>query len=94
MQQTGNCERSDTLLEIQQLLADELGLEVAGLDPALPLDQLGIDSLAFTECLFKIEDKFGISMAEGQIKAETLLEVANMVNELVARKKMGEAVNS
>lgn len=61
------CERPNTLRNIQQLLAEDLGIDITGLDPTLPLDQLGIDSLAFTECLFKIEDKFGISMADSEI---------------------------
>lgn len=75
-----------TLQTIQQLLAGELSLDIDTLDPARPLDELGIDSLAVIECMFKLEDKFGISVANDDANARTLQDIANLVDKLVADK--------
>jgi acyl carrier protein len=75
-----------TLQTVQQLLAGELSLPVESLDPVLPLDELGIDSLTLIECMFKLEDKFGISVATSEINVNTLQDIADMVDRLVAEK--------
>ena len=73
-----------TLQTVQKLLADDLALDVATLDPARPLDELGIDSLTLIECMFKLEDKFGISVANHEITVNTLQGLADMIDRLVA----------
>ena len=84
-----------TLQTIQQLLAGELSLDIDTLDPARPLDELGIDSLAVIECMFKLEDKFGISVANDDAKATTLQDIADLVDKLVADKnKLVPAVSA
>lgn len=75
-----------TLQTIQHLLAAELSLDVDALDPARPLDELGIDSLALIECMFKLEDEFGISVANHDANVKTLQDIANLVDRLVAEK--------
>lgn len=80
-----------TLQTIQQLLAGELALDAGTLDPARPLDELGIDSLAVIECMFKLEDKFGISVANHDANVKTLQDIANLVDRLVAEKNLGHA---
>ena len=77
-----------TLHTIQQLLASELSLDIASLDPARPLEELGIDSLAVIECMFKLEDQFGISVANHDANAKTLQDIANLVDRLVAEKNL------
>ena len=77
-----------TLHTIQQLLASELSLDIDSLDPARPLEELGIDSLAVIECMFKLEDKFGISVANHDANAKTLQDIANLVDRLVAEKNL------
>ena len=77
-----------TLHTIQQLLASELSLDIASLDPARPLEELGIDSLAVIECMFKLEDQFGISVANHDANAKTLQDIADLVDRLVAEKKL------
>ncbi|HEX4928088.1 MAG TPA: acyl carrier protein [Burkholderiales bacterium] len=59
----------DTLGRIKELAAREFSLETATLDPQAPLDTLGIDSLAFIEFMFKIEQEFGISVSDEQLKS-------------------------
>jgi acyl carrier protein len=77
-----------TLHTIQQLLAGELSLPIDTLDPARPLEELGIDSLAVIECMFKLEDKFDISVANHDANARTLQDIANLVDRLVAEKNL------
>jgi acyl carrier protein len=76
-----------TLQTVQKLIAGELDLDPATLDPNLPLTELGIDSLTVMECLFKIEDEFKITVSDANnLTVSTLQDIANMVDALVAAK--------
>lgn len=77
----------NTLQTVQQLLAKELDVDPAVLDPARPLDELGIDSLTVTECLFKLEDAFEITVANSDAAVGNLQDIADMVDRLVAAKR-------
>lgn len=59
----------DTLARIKQLAAEDLSVNPDTLDPNAPLDQLGIDSLAFIEFMFKVEDEFGIKVSDDDLRA-------------------------
>lgn len=80
-----------TLQTIQQMLANELSLDASALDPTRPLADLGIDSLAVIECMFKLEDKFGISVANNDANARTLKDLADLVDRLLAAKNLAHA---
>ena len=80
-----------TLQTIQQMLANELSLDASALDPTRPLADLGIDSLAVIECMFKLEDKFGISVANDDANARTLQDLADLVDRLLAAKNLAHA---
>jgi acyl carrier protein len=58
----------DTLARIKQLAAKEFSINAEGLDPKAPLDSLGIDSLSFIEFMFKIEEEFGVSVSDEELK--------------------------
>lgn len=58
----------DTLAQIRQLAIDEFSLDAAKLDPNAPLDQVGIDSLAFIEFMFKVEDQFGLKVTDDELR--------------------------
>ena len=58
----------DTLGKIKALAAKEFSIDPGGLDPNAPLDSLGIDSLSFIEFMFKIEEEFGISVSDEDLK--------------------------
>lgn len=76
-----------TLQTVQKLIAGELDLDPATLDPNLPLTELGIDSLTVMECLFKIEDEFKITVSDANnLTVSTLQDIASMVDALVAAK--------
>lgn len=75
-----------TLQTVQKLIASELEIDPAVLDPGRPLDELGIDSLSVMECLFKIEDEFKISVAGTSLAMRTLQDIADMVDSLLATR--------
>jgi acyl carrier protein len=58
-----------TLDRIKDLAAKEFSIDAAGLDPAAPLDTLGIDSLSFIEFMFKIEEEFGVSVSDEDLRS-------------------------
>ena len=58
----------DTLSRIKDLAAKEFSLEPDRLDPKAPLDTLGIDSLSFIEFMFKVEEEFGVSVSDEDLK--------------------------
>ena len=58
----------DTLGRIRQLAAKEFSINPDGLDPAAPLDTLGIDSLSFIEFMFKVEDEFGVKVSDDDLR--------------------------
>jgi len=58
----------DTLARIKALASQEFTLDAQALDPAAPLDKLGIDSLSFIEFMFKVEEEFGVSVSDEDLK--------------------------
>ena len=75
-----------TLHTVQKIIASELELDPATLDPVQPFDELGIDSLTVMECLFKIEDEFKISVGGSGTAMKTLQDIADLVDSLLAIK--------
>ena len=70
----------DTLSRIRQLAAKEFSINPEGLDPNAPLDTLGIDSLSFIEFMFKVEEEFGVSVSDEDLKAiKTLSDLERQV---------------
>ena len=59
----------DTLARIKDLAAREFSIDPSGLEPAAPLDTLGIDSLSFIEFMFKVEEEFGVSVSDEDLKS-------------------------
>jgi acyl carrier protein len=70
----------DTLGRIRQLAAKEFSINPEGLDPNAPLERLGIDSLSFIEFMFKVEEEFGVSVSDEDLKAiKTLSDLEHHV---------------
>jgi acyl carrier protein len=70
----------DTLARIKALAAKEFSIDAGGLDPAAPLDTLGIDSLSFIEFMFKVEEEFGVNVSDDDLKAiKTLADLERHV---------------
>ena len=80
----------DTLDRIKQLAAKEFSIDTAKLDPVAPLDALGIDSLSFIEFMFKVEEEFGVSVSDEELKGiKTLADLERLVG--AALKTAGKA---
>ena len=72
--------RMDTLARIKDLAAKEFSIDAGALDPAAPLDTLGIDSLSFIEFMFKVEEAFGVSVSDEELKTiKTLADLERHV---------------
>jgi acyl carrier protein len=70
----------DVLARIRDLAVKELSIDAARLDPDTPLASLNVDSLAFMEFLYKIEDEFGVSLPDEHVKdVKTLAELERCV---------------
>ena len=70
----------DTLARIKDLAAKEFSIDPGGLDPTAPLDTLGIDSLSFIEFMFKVEEEFGVSVSDEELKTiKTLADLERHV---------------
>jgi acyl carrier protein len=75
----------DTLARIKQLAAKEFSINPDGLDPNAPLDSLGIDSLSFIEFMFKVEEEFGVSVSDEELKGiKTLADLERHVASALA----------
>ena len=75
----------DTLARIKEMAAKEFSIDAAGLDPKAPLDSLGVDSLSFIEFMFKIEEEFGVSVSDEDLKnIKTLADLERHVAAAVA----------
>ena len=70
----------DTLARIKDMAAKEFSIDPGGLDPAAPLDTLGVDSLSFIEFMFKIEEEFGVSVSDEDLRSiKTLADLERHV---------------
>ena len=58
----------NTLTRIKELAVKELSLDPATLDPNAPLDTLGVDSLTFIEFMFKVEEEFGVTVSDEDLR--------------------------
>ena len=76
-----------TLQAIRSRLAVELALDPAQFAPDRPFGELGIDSLTLTECLFKLEDEFSVSLGSTGAMPATLRELAALIDRLLAEKR-------
>ena len=70
----------DTLERIRELAAKEFSIDPSGVDPNAPLESLGIDSLSFIEFMFKVEEEFGVSVSDEDLKGiKTLADLERHV---------------
>jgi acyl carrier protein len=75
----------DTLARIKDMAAKEFSLDPGALDPTAPLDSIGVDSLSFIEFMFKIEEEFGVSVSDEDLKGiKTLADLERHVAAAVA----------
>jgi acyl carrier protein len=79
-----------TLARIQDLAAKEFSIDPTSLDPQAKLDTLGIDSLSFIEFMFKVEEEFGVSVSDENLKGiKTLADLERHVVDALAAAGKG-----
>ena len=83
-----------TLATVQEMLIDEFGLTLAQVGPDAKLGELGIDSLAALEFLFKLEDKFGLGPNTNPPLFATVAQIVGEVDRLIAAGPPPPAVST
>ena len=75
----------DTLARIRELAAKEFSIDSGALDPAAPLDTLGVDSLSVIEFMFKVEEEFDVQVSDEDLKGiKTLADLERHVGSALA----------
>ena len=69
-----------SLKELQELIQEKYGTEMATLDPTESMRDKGFDSLALVEFLFAVEDRFSITLPDNESNVDTLAELASVVD--------------
>jgi acyl carrier protein len=71
---------AELVSQVQGEFAAYLGLEPAQVDPELPIDQLGLDSLTAAQLAVDIEDRLGVSLFLTDLSSrKTIAELAASV---------------
>jgi acyl carrier protein len=60
--------------DVLTIIADEVPIERAALDPSATLDSLNIASLDMISVMFALEDKFGVIIEQDDVKDAKTLE--------------------
>ena len=76
----------NTLATIQEMLVAEFDLKREQLAPEAKLADLGVDSLATIEFLFKLEEHFKLDLNSDPAPVETVGDIASEVDRLLAAK--------
>lgn len=80
-----------TLVRIRELMVRRFELRAEALEAGAPLRGLGIDSLAITEFMFELEDEFGIRLPYERMAIDTLGDIAEAIDRLVAEQRVRAA---
>ncbi|MFN0162305.1 MAG: phosphopantetheine-binding protein [Burkholderiales bacterium] len=75
-----------TLEVVQQMLMEQFDLTTEQVVPDGKLADLGVDSLATIEFLFNLEERFGLDMNNEPAPIETVGQIAEEIDRLLARK--------
>ena len=73
-----------TLQIVQQLLIEEFGLTQDQIHAEARLDELGVDSLATIEFMFRLEDRFKLPPAERTATVRTVGDIAAQIDRLIS----------
>ncbi|TAN62614.1 acyl carrier protein [bacterium] len=78
---------ADTLERVKALFIEKLEIKAEALTPEATLESLGLDSLDKIEFVFTLEDEFKISFPERKIELNTVQDVINIIDKLIAEKQ-------
>ena len=75
----------DVIDRLKALAARELSLDTSGFEAQTPLSELHIDSLAFVDFMFKVEEEFGIRVPDARVTGmRTIGDLERSISELLA----------
>lgn len=80
-----------TLVKIQQLMQQRLGLTEEQLRPEQGLEEIGIDSLAVVEFMFDLEDEFGVRLTDERTPVKTIQDIADMIDRALSQADKPQA---
>lgn len=75
-----------TLATVQEMLIAEFGLTAEQVVADSKLAELGVDSLATLEFLFKLEEKFELDLNSDPTPVETVADIVSEVDRMLAKK--------
>ncbi len=75
---------SDTLEQLRELIKEKFDIDPNTIDPGASVLDSGLDSLALTELMFTVEEKFGIELLENARDVKTLAGLASLIDQLRA----------
>lgn len=75
-----------TLATVQEMLVAEFDLAPEQVAAQAKLADLGVDSLATLEFLFKLEERFGLDLNSDPTPVETVQDIASEVDRMLAQK--------
>lgn len=78
---------TNTLARIQAVLAEELDNAAADLRPERRLEELGLDSLAVIEIMFRLEEIFDVRMGDERVPIKTIQDIVDNVDILLRERE-------
>lgn len=75
-----------TLEIVKGMIAKKLEIDSATIQPESTLTDIGLDSLDTFDIIFDAEDKFGIKVPNDQVSVNTIQDVVDMFDRLMAEK--------
>ena len=85
---------TETLEALCHLVQERFDIDASNLDPDAPVLASGLDSLALTELLFAVEEKFGVELLEAARQVTTLGGLAALIDKLRHSKMPGVAIGN
>lgn len=78
---------TNTLARIQAVLTEELDNAAADLRPERRLEELGLDSLAVIEIMFRLEEIFDVRMGDERVPIKTIQDIVDNVDILLRERE-------
>lgn len=78
---------TNTLARIQAVIAEELDDAAADLRPERRLEELGLDSLAVIEIMFRLEEIFDVRMGDERVPIKTIQDIVDNVDILLCERE-------
>lgn len=78
---------TNTLARIQAVIAEELDNAAADLRPERRLEELGLDSLAVIEIMFRLEEIFDVRMGDERVPIKTIQDIVDNVDILLCERE-------